>query len=97
MISDSDESGSFFGWQLVGMLCIVAWTASISLIYFMVMKKFGLLRVSLLDEVIGLDVAEHGSEIRVQTKIAEGIARSMTLNFHRTGDLMSSPTMRKQM
>lgn len=97
MISDSDESGSFFGWQLVGMLCIVAWTALISLIYFMVMKKFGLLRVSLLDEVIGLDVAEHGSEVRVQTKIAEGIARSMTLNFHRTGDLMSSPTMRKQM
>jgi len=80
------------------MLCIVAWTATISLIYFMAMKKFNLLRVSLIDEIIGLDVAEHGSEAKVNTKIAEGISRSMTNNFQRTGDLLqSSPTLRKQL
>lgn len=45
------------------MLVIVAWTAAFSLIYFLLMKKFNLLRVSLLDEIIGLDIAEMGSHL----------------------------------
>ena len=40
------------------------------------MKKARLLRVNLLEEVIGLDIAEHGSKARVETKINEGIVRS---------------------
>lgn len=75
LVSDSEDKGSFFGWQLLGMLIIILWVAVISTIYFLVMKKCNLLRVNLLEEVIGLDIAEHGSKAKVQTKITEGIIR----------------------
>ena len=64
------------------MLVIVLWVASISLLYFILMKKLGLLRVPLLEEIIGLDFAEMGSKVKVDMKIAEGIVRSTTLRFH---------------
>ena len=48
------------------MFCIIAWVAAISLLYFFVMKKLKLLRVPLLEEVIGLDFAEMGSKVRVE-------------------------------
>jgi len=66
------------------MLTIIVWVAVLSLIYFLIMKKLGLLRVPLLEEIIGLDCAEMGSKVRVETKIEEGIVRLKTLNFHRT-------------
>jgi len=66
------------------MLVIIVWVAVLSLIYFLIMKKLGLLRVPLLEEIIGLDCAEMGSKVRVETKIEEGIVRLKTLNFHRT-------------
>ena len=72
------------------MLVIVLWVASISLIYFILMKKLGLLRVPLLEEVIGLDFAEMGSKVRVDMKIAEGIVRSQTLRFHKRSNLEHS-------
>ena len=65
------------------MLSIVAWVAAISLLYFFIMKKTGLLRVPLLEEVIGLDFAEMGSKVKVDMKIAEGITRAQTLRFHK--------------
>ncbi len=43
------------------MIAIVAWVSLFSIIYFFIMKYVGLLRVPLLEEVIGLDVAEMGS------------------------------------
>ena len=66
------------------MLTIIVWVAVLSLIYFLIMKKLGLLRVPLLEEIIGLDCAEMGSKVRVETKIEEGIVKLKTLNFHRT-------------
>ena len=66
------------------MLIIVLWVAALSLIYFLIMKKLGLLRVPLLEEIIGLDCAEMGSKVRVETKIEEGIVKLKTLNFHRS-------------
>ena len=66
------------------MLTIIVWVAVLSLIYFLLMKKLGLLRVPLLEEIIGLDCAEMGSKVRVETKIEEGIVKLKTLNFHRT-------------
>lgn len=81
--SDAPDKGKFFGWQILGMLAIVAWVAVISLLYFFIMKKVGLLRVPLLEEVIGLDFAEMGSKVRVDMKIAEGITRAQTLRFHK--------------
>ena len=66
------------------MLVIILWTASLSLVFFFIMKKLNLLRVPLLEEIIGLDAAEMGSKVRVEMKIAEGIVRKQTLNFHKT-------------
>jgi len=42
------------------MICIMAWVALLSGIYFYSMKCAGLLRVSLIDEIIGLDITEMG-------------------------------------
>ena len=47
------------------MFIIVLWVSVISIIYFFFMKKLDLLRVPLLEEVIGLDVAEMGSKVTV--------------------------------
>lgn len=98
LVSDSSDSGKFFGWQLLGMLVIILWVAGISLIFFLIMKKCNLLRVPLLEEIIGLDSAEMGSKVKVEMKIAEGIVKQQTLNFHKRNSInsfMSSPTFRK--
>ena len=66
------------------MLVIICWVAAFSLAYFLIMKKLGLLRVPLLEEIIGLDCAEMGTRIRVESRIEEGITKLKTLHFHRT-------------
>ena len=53
------------GWQLCGMLCIILWVVGLTLPYFLVMNKFKLLRVPLIYEIIGLDVAEMGSTAHI--------------------------------
>ena len=65
------------------MLIIILWVATFSLLYFLIMKKLNLLRVPLLEEIIGLDTAEMGSTVRVESKVEEGIVKMKTLNFHR--------------
>jgi len=57
----SSESWVFLGWQLLGMLIIVLWTSGLSLIYFMIARQAKILRVTLLDEVLGLDISEMGA------------------------------------
>lgn len=69
------------------MLVIVLWVAGLSLIFFLIMKKLKLLRVPLLEEIIGLDSAEMGSKVRVEMKIAEGIVKQQTLNFHKRNSM----------
>lgn len=56
-----EKSGSFFGWQLVGIVVIIAWTAVMSGLFFYVLRFFGKLRVPLMDEIIGLDITEMGA------------------------------------
>jgi len=56
----SRESWVFLEWQVIGILVIVAWTATLSFIYFSIAKKCNLLRVSLVSEVIGLDISFMG-------------------------------------
>ena len=50
--------------QFLGVLVICVWTVLLSGIYFLIMKKAGLLRVSLIEELLGLDVAELGNKAR---------------------------------
>lgn len=70
------------------MFIIVLWVSVISIIYFFMMKKLDLLRVPLLEEVIGLDVAEMGSKVTVKKQIAAGIVRAATLRFHESGSFV---------
>lgn len=48
--------------QIVGILTVGAWTAVMITITFLVIKKIFGLRVSPQEELIGLDIEEHGSE-----------------------------------
>ena len=81
LVSSSNEKWSFLGWQIVGMLSIIAWVATISLVYFLIMKRVNLLRVPLLEEIIGLDYAEMGSDVRVDIELASGMKKKQTLKL----------------
>jgi len=89
LVSDNPEKGSFLGWQLIGMVIIIVWTAFFSLIYFLVMKKLNLLRVPLFEEIVGLDPAEMGSKVRVEKDIGGGLRRSITINFNHSRPVTS--------
>ena len=80
LISDSIDSVSYFGWQVGGALIITLWTLSFTLPYFLIMKRLGLLRVPLLFEVIGLDIAEMGSKAHIDDLIAMSIYRAHQMN-----------------
>jgi len=76
LISDSHDSFSYLGWQLVGAVCILIWVLVITVPFFIILNKLKLLRVPLIDEVIGLDVAEMGSVAVVDNLVAAAINRA---------------------
>ena len=51
---------TFFGTQLLGVLCTIAWTAAIITVVFLLIRKTVGLRADAADEVMGLDRSEHG-------------------------------------
>lgn len=62
---DSAWAYEMLGWQVVGLLAIVSWTTSWSLLVFGTLKYFGKLRI--LDDVIdrGVDQVSHGASAYV--------------------------------
>ena len=50
----------FFGIQVLGVLCTIAWTAAVITVVFLLIKKTIGLRADAADEVMGLDRSEHG-------------------------------------
>ena len=75
------------------MLAIIAWTAVLSGAFFFAMKKLGLLRVSLVDEIIGLDITEMGSHdvpalvmsaFHRHVFVEESLVRKATLGMKQT-------------
>lgn len=54
------EMGKFFGYQICGMVVILAWTFVLTIIQFSILKKVGILRVSLISEIVGCDYTECG-------------------------------------
>ena len=60
---------SFLGIQLLGAFAIICWVSLISGIFFALMKynccREDRLRVNLIDEVIGIDIAEMGSKMDI--------------------------------
>lgn len=78
LVSGAEGSGSYLGWEILGGIIIFAWSFILNGLFFFIMKKLGLLRVSLLEEVIGLDAAEHGGAVNYK-KIQADIVKSTTL------------------
>jgi len=66
LVSDSTDSPKYFGWQLLGMLSIIVWVSLFSFPYFYILKRIKLLRVPLVHEIIGLDIAEMGSTAYIE-------------------------------
>lgn len=83
LISDSSDSVSYFGWQVAGMIIILLWTMALTFPYFFIMRRLGLLRVPLISEIIGLDVAEMGSKAQIDDLIATSIFRAHQANIKR--------------
>ena len=76
LISSADDGKlGFFGVQILGAFVIIAWVAFVSGTYFFVMKCNcccgNILRVNLLDEVIGLDIAEMGTIMDIRDLVKE--------------------------
>ena len=61
------------------MVAIIFWVGTISFLYFFLMNYFKSLRVSLLDEVIGLDIAEMGGLMHINKKVNDKISRADSL------------------
>ncbi|CBY32991.1 unnamed protein product [Oikopleura dioica] len=50
------------GWNVVGMLAIVAWTSALCSVIFWILKKLNMLRIPASAEKYGLDRLKHGEE-----------------------------------
>jgi len=80
LFSGAEGSGTYFLWQLIGGVVIVLWAFVTSAIYFIILKKLDLLRVSLVDELLGLDIAEHGSNaMKFETRLQKSFIRAASL------------------
>ena len=67
--------GTFFGYQILGLVCMFLWTTFFSILFFFSMKKLNLLRIEKEIEIIGLDIAELGGmtdEVYQRIKIEYG-------------------------
>ena len=76
LISGADDGKlGFFGVQILGAFVIIAWVTFVSGAYFFVLKCNcccgNKLRVNLIDEVIGLDIAEMGTIMDIRDLVKE--------------------------
>ena len=70
LISDYNDSLRFFGVQLLGIIVLIVWTVVSTLPLFAILKCANLLRVPLIHELIGLDIAETGSNVYIDNLVA---------------------------
>lgn len=55
-----ENSGKLLGAQIVGILFIIGWVGILCAIFFGISRKFGFLRLSYTDEIIGGDIHYFG-------------------------------------
>lgn len=80
LLSFNEGCLSYFAIQIVGALVIITWTLVMSGAYFFIMRKSGLLRVPLIEEVLGLDIAEHGVNTpKFKDKLNESFVRRRSI------------------
>jgi len=71
---NSPDKGTFFGYQIAGIISVIVWVSITSSIFFYVMKRLGLLRIDKAIEIIGIDIAEMGG-------VSEDIYEKMRKEF----------------
>jgi len=52
--------GNLLACQVCGILFIIGWVVALTTPFFVLLSKFGLFRVSALDELVGCDLSHHG-------------------------------------
>jgi len=76
-----EKAGRLLGAQVVGLLFIIAWVGILSGLFFAISKKFGVLRLSYTDEILGGDIHYFGplefTGNLYQYDIEEGLAKKM--------------------
>ncbi|XP_027047249.1 putative ammonium transporter 1 isoform X2 [Pocillopora verrucosa] len=72
----SGHSFRLFGWNLLGVLVIMAWSAALSLILFVVLRVTKQLRVSAEIEEKGLDIPKHGEPAYPLASYGDGWSES---------------------
>jgi Amt family ammonium transporter len=77
----SPNKGRYFGYQILAIVCVIAWVSATSSLFFYTMKRLGLFRIDKSIELIGLDIAEMGG-------VSEDIYEKMRKEF---GGSISSP------
>lgn len=55
-----ENAGKLFAAQLIGLLFIIGWTGSLSAIFFIIAKKFNVLRLTESEEILGGDIHYFG-------------------------------------
>lgn len=74
LISDNEDKGRFFGYQILGIIAIFAWVTACSFPYFYIMRRTGRLRLDKNIEIVGLDIAELGG-------VSEELYKKMSVEF----------------
>lgn len=75
------NAGRLLAAQIVGVLFVIAWVGILSAIFFLISKKFGVLRLSYTDEILGGDIHYFGplefTGNLYQYDIEEGLAKKL--------------------
>lgn len=56
----ANNKGHFFLWQMIGLLAMFTWSSVISFVCLYSMKKLKILRISLYEECLGMDLTHLG-------------------------------------
>ena len=67
----------YFGYQVLGIVCVMAWVGGMSSIIFYTLKRLKLFRVDSAIELIGLDIAEMGG---LSEEVYEKVRQNFTSN-----------------
>lgn len=82
-------SGTFFGYQLLAIVCVMSWVSFTSGTIFFTLKRLGLFRVDKAIELIGLDIAEMGG-------LSEEVYEKIRKEFGNGVTPMQTPLMTMQ-
>ena len=78
---------SLLGKQLLGMVCVLAWTAVTMTIFFLIIKATIGLRVTEEEEIVGLDSCEHGLPSAYAGFSIMDISNTMTMDVNENTNL----------